>query len=315
VITANKSDYIALENVIKKLDITRRMVYIEALLMEVSVEKDFAIGVEWRVGKDIGSYEGQDVGAFAGSTASPSNISVNPTTGLPRGLALGVLGESIKVGDIEFPSIQALIRAYEGDSDFHILSTPQIMTTDNEEAEIVVADNIPYLTRQDTSETGIDYSNYEFKDVGVTLNITPQINQERFVRLKIYQEVSEVVGQEDVGLPITVKRQTKTTVVIKDGHTVVIGGLIDEKLDKATQQTPCLGDVPGLGWLFKTQGTSGDKTNLYIFITPHIVENPEEARELYEEKKDDIEDIKEGVIKLYKTPWSEGEEVGAEKEK
>jgi len=315
VITAKKSDYHILESVIKKLDITRRMVYIEALLMEVSVEKDFAVGVEWRVGKDIGSYEGKDVGAFAGSTASPSNIPDNPLAGLPRGLALGVLGESITIGGVEFPSIQALIRAYEGDSDFHILSTPQIMTTDNEEAEIVVADNIPYLTRQDTSNTGnVDYSNYEFKDVGVTLQITPQINQERFVRLKIYQEVSEVVGQEDVGLPITVKRQTKTTVVIKDGHTVVIGGLIDEKLDKATQQTPCLGDVPGLGWLFKSKGTSGDKTNLYVFITPHIIENPEEAQEVFEEKRDDIEGIKGGVIKLYKTPWSEGQEVGKEEE-
>jgi general secretion pathway protein D len=316
VITAKKSDYHILESVIKKLDIARRMVYIEALLMEVSVEKEFSVGVEWRVGKDIGSYEGKDVGAFGGSTASPSNIPENPLAGLPRGLALGVLGESITIGGVEFPSIQALIRAYEEDSDFHILSTPQIMTTDNEEAEIVVADNIPYLTRQDTSSTGnVDYSNYEFKDVGVTLNITPQINQERFVRLKIYQEVSEVVGQEDVGLPVTVKRQTKTTVVIKDGHTVVIGGLIDEKLDKATQQTPCLGDVPGLGWLFKSKGTSGDKTNLYVFITPHIVENPEEAQKIFDEKRDDIEGIKEGVIKLYKTPWSEGQEVGTVEEK
>ncbi|MBW1850054.1 MAG: type II secretion system secretin GspD [Deltaproteobacteria bacterium] len=312
VITAKKSDYLVLENVIKKLDIPRRMVYIEALLMEVSVEKDFAVGVEWRIGKDIGSYQGQDVGAFAGSTAATTNIPDSPLTGLPRGLALGVLGEKITIGGIEFPSIQALIRAYEGDLDVHILSTPQIMTTDNEEAEIIVADNIPYLTRQDTSETGIDYSNYEFKDVGVTLKITPQINQERFVRLKIFQEVSQVVGQEDVGLPVTLKRQTKTTVVIKDGHTVVIGGLIDETLSQMTSSTPCLGNVPGLGWLFKSKGTSRDKTNLYIFITPHIVENPEEAQKVYEEKRDDIESIKEGVIKLYKTPWSDSQEVGTE---
>ncbi len=314
VITAKKSDYLALEGVIKKLDIPRRMVYIEALLMEVSVEKDFAVGVEWRIGKDIGSYQGKDVGAFAGSTAANTMIPENPLAGLPRGLALGVLGESIEIGGITFPSIQALIRAYEGDSDVHILSTPQIMTTDNEEAEIIIADNIPYLTSQQTSTAEVDYSNYEFKDVGVTLKITPQINQERFVRLKIFQEVSQVVGQEDIGLPVTLKRQTKTTVVIKDGHTVVIGGLIDETLSQATSSTPCLGNVPGLGWLFKSKGTSGDKTNLYIFITPHIIENPEEAQDVYEEKRDDIEGIKEGVIKLYKTPWSDGQEVGKEEE-
>ncbi|MBW1900606.1 MAG: type II secretion system secretin GspD [Deltaproteobacteria bacterium] len=314
VITAKKSDYLALEGVIKKLDIPRRMVYIEALLMEVSVEKDFAVGVEWRIGKDIGSYQGKDVGAFAGSTAATSQIPANPLAGLPRGLALGVLGESIEIGGITFPSIQALIRAYEGDSDVHILSTPQIMTTDNEEAEIIVADNIPYLTSLQTSTAEVDYSNYEFKDVGVTLKITPQINQERFVRLKIYQEVSQVVAQQTEGLPTTLKRQTKTTVVIKDGHTVVIGGLIDETLSQTTSSTPCLGNVPVLGWLFKSKGNSGDKTNLYIFITPHIIENPEEAQEVYEEKRDDIEGIKEGVIKLYKTPWSDGQEVGKEEE-
>ncbi|MBW2216481.1 MAG: type II secretion system protein GspD, partial [Deltaproteobacteria bacterium] len=236
---------------------------------------------------------------------------------LSPGLMMGVVGEAITIGDISFPSIAAVIRAYEGDSDVHILSTPQLMTIDNEEAEIVVADNIPYLTSQEASTEGslnrISYNNYEFKDVGVTLNITPQINQERFVRLKIRQEVSEVVGTEGTGLPITLKRQAKTTVVIKDGHTVVIGGLIAEVMSKGDSQTPCLGDIPGLGWLFKSTATSGDKKNLYIFITPHIVENPEEAHEVFEDKRDDIEGIKEGVIKLYRTPWSKGQEVGKKK--
>ncbi|MCP4683738.1 MAG: type II secretion system protein GspD, partial [Desulfobacterales bacterium] len=188
----------------------------------------------------------------------------------------------------------------------HILSTPQIMTTDNEEAEIMVSTNIPFLTRQDTS-TGdsINYSNYEFKDVGTTLNITPQINQDRFVRLKISQEVSEVVDQEEVGLPTTLKRQAKTTVIVKDGHTLVLGGLIDETLSQGNTQVPCLGSIPGLGWLFKSFGTSSDKTNLYIFITPHIVENPEEARDVYEGKKEQIEGIKKGVVKMYEKPGKE----------
>ncbi|MBW1943502.1 MAG: type II secretion system secretin GspD, partial [Deltaproteobacteria bacterium] len=317
VITANKSDYIVLESVIKKLDITRSMVYIEALLMEVDVTKDFALGVEWMIGKDIGTYQGNDVIAFGGSTAANSNIDEAIQGALSPGLMMGVVGEAITIGDISFPSIAAVIRAYEGDSDVHILSTPQLMTIDNEEAEIVVADNIPYLTSQEASTEGslnrISYNNYEFKDVGVTLNITPQINQERFVRLKIRQEVSEVVGTEGTGLPITLKRQAKTTVVIKDGHTVVIGGLIAEVMSKGDSQTPCLGNIPGLGWLFKSTATSGDKKNLYIFITPHIVENPEEAHEVFEDKRDDIEGIKEGVIKLYRTPWSEGQEVGKKK--
>jgi general secretion pathway protein D len=162
----------------------------------------------------------------------------------------------------------------------------------------VVAENIPYLTRQDLTSSDIAYSSYEFKDVGVTLNVTPQINQERFVRLKISQEVSQVVGQEEVGLPITLRRQAKTTVIVKDGNTVVFGGLIDETLDQGNYQVPCLGSIPGLGWLFKSTSRSNDKTNLFLFLTPHIVENQTEAQELYEEKKEQIDRIEERVIKL-----------------
>jgi len=276
--------------------------------------------VEWRAGKeDIGTVDGKNVGAVAQSTTSTSILPTGADPSIPLGgLALGVLGESITIGGIEFPNISAVIRAFEGDSDVHILSTPQLMTTDNEEAEIIVAENIPYLTSQQSSNvtsggTDLNYNNYEFKDVGATLNITPQINQERFVRLKIYQKIEQVVDQAVQGLPSTLKREAKTTVVIKDGHTVVIGGLIDETLTKGTSSTPCLGDIPGLEWLFKSTYSADKKTNLYIFITPHIVENPEEAHEVYEEKRDDIEEIKEGVIKLYKTPWSEGQEIGKKK--
>jgi general secretion pathway protein D len=182
------------------------------------------------------------------------------------------------------------------------------MTTDNEEAEIVVAENIPFLTRQEQSASGIDYSNYEFKDVGVTLKITPQINQERFVRLKIFQEVSQVVEQDEIGLPTTLKRTAETTVIIKDRHTVVIGGLIDEILTRGTSSVPCLGNIPLLGGLFKSQARSKGKSNLFIFITPHIIENPEEATAVYEEKKEYIEGVEEGVIKMYERQERKGEE-------
>ena len=304
VITANKDDYLILEEVIKKLDITRRMVYIEALIMEVRVNKQFDLGVQWLAADDKGSHDGRVIGSFVGSTPPQSVLpSVDPViqaVKLPVGFSLGVLGESITIGGIDFPNIGAVIRAYQSDSDVHILSTPQIMTTDNEEAEISVADNIPFLTRQETTAAGLDYSNYEFKDVGVKLNITPQINQQRFVRLKISQEVSQVVEQEQIGLPTTLKRTASTTVIIKDSNTVVIGGLIDEILSQGTYRLPCIGNVPLLGWLFKSVSRSSDRTNLFIFLTPYIIENPEEAQKVYEEKKEQIDDIKEGVIKMQK---------------
>ncbi|SPD72478.1 General secretion pathway protein D [uncultured Desulfobacterium sp.] len=328
VITANKADYLVLESVIKKLDIIRRMVYIEALIMEVGVKKSFNIGVEWKMGKqNIGDFGGKNVGGFIGSTSATSTLpdtSTSSSSGtdsttatsslsMPSGFAFGVLGEGIQIGRITFPSIAAVVNAYESDSDVNILSTPQIMTTDNEEAEIVVANNIPYLTRRDegyrSSSTAVDYpysgySNYEFKDVGVTLNITPQINQERFVKLKISQEISQVKEVKTEGLPTTLKRQAKTVVIIKDGQTVVIGGLIDETLNKSDSRVPCLGTIPGIGQLFKSFSTSTDKTNLFIFITPHIVENPEEAKELYEGKKEEFKGVTEGTINLYEEPGS-----------
>ena len=312
VITAKKDDFLVLEEVIKKLDVPRPMVYIEALLMEVDVTKTFDLGVEWQAAETIGSHDGRDIAAFGASTLGTSIFpTVSATTGIvnfPTGFSLGVLGEAITIGGISFPNIGAVIRAYKADSDVHILQTPQIMTTDNEEAEILVAKNIPYLTRQETSEAGLDYSNYEYKDVGVTLNITPQINQERFVRLKITQEVSQVIKEESaLGLPTTLKRVTKTTVVVKDGNTLVIGGLIDETLSQGRTSVPCLGDIPGLGWLFRSASSSGGKTNLFVFLTPHIVENPEEAKKVYKEKKEQIEGIKEGVIKMYEKPEPSGQ--------
>jgi general secretion pathway protein D len=289
VITAKKDDFLVLEDVIRQLDIARRMVYIEALLMEVSMNKDFKLGVQWQFAETIGSSEGKDVAGFGASLAG------DILTPLGTGFSLGILGEAINISGVDFPSIAAVIKAVEQDTDVNILSTPQIMTTDNEEAEIIVAKNIPFQTRVETGGEGTlgrEFATFEYRDVGVTLNITPQISQARFVRLKI----TEVV-------------EAKTTVIVQDGHTVVIGGLIDRTTTEGTTKTPCLGNIPGLGWLFKAVSTRDDRQNLYFFLTPHIVENPQEARALYEEKKEKIDRIKAGVVKLYEGGGEQTEDM------
>ena len=160
--------------------------------------------------------------------------------------------------------------------------------------------NVPYITRSDTSVTvpGQVYGqSFEYKDVGIVLKITPNINEDQFVRLKIDQQVTKLSG-EQTSTPTTFKRTAKTTVVIKDKETVVIGGLIDDSSSIDTQQVPCFGDIPFLGWLFKTRGSGQDKSNLYIFITPHIVRNQAEAAAIYKKKLDDVSNIEEGVIKM-----------------
>jgi general secretion pathway protein D len=310
IITANKDDYRVLEDIIQKLDIVRKMVYIEALIIEVSMTKKFDLGVKWYGGKPAGELAGKDIGVFSGSNPGDTSIlpSVTATTegtavvSLPTGFSLGVLGDTITIGGLTFPSIAAVVSAYATDSDVHILSTPQVIALDNEEAAITVANNIPYLTRLEASQTGGTtysnyYNNYEYKDVGVTLTITPQINQERFVRLKIDQTVSQVLSQE-AGLPTTLKREAKTTVVIKDSQTIVIGGLIDETKNNTNYKVPLLGSIPILGNLFRYNTSSVDKKNLYIFITPHIIENPAEAKVLTEDKKGHMDIIQQGAISM-----------------
>lgn len=303
VITADKADYRVLDAVIEKLDIPRMMVYIEALIMEVNVEKDFELGVEWEGVKSF-TYDGKDGGVFGGSSGSGySNLGgiFSDKPKLPDGFSLGVIGEAIEIGGVKFPNLAAILHAYQQDRDVHILSTPQILTTDNEEAEITVGKNVPYVVRQETSEAELDYSSYEYKDVGVTLKITPQISQNRLVRLEIYQEVTRLIETDALkeGRPTTYKRLAQTTVIVADANTVVIGGLIGDDTTNINYKVPCLGNIPGIGWLFKSTSKKRGKTNLFVFLTPHIIQNPSESREIYEDKRDQIERIKEGVIKMY----------------
>jgi general secretion pathway protein D len=285
------------------------MVYIEALIMEVDVNKNFQLGVEWRTVSDLGALSGFDTGraaAFGGSGGGGiggsyqlfPGTSTQPT--FPGGFSLGVLGAGITLGGITFPNIGAVINTVQQDTSVHILSNPQVLTSDNEEATITVGKNIPYITRAERSQTNVDYTTYEYRDVGVILTITPTINTERFVRLKVNQEVSTLVEEQSTqGLPTTLKRTAKTTIMIKDNQTIVIGGLMGDSSTSTNYQVPLLGDIPLLGWLFKSKGQKREKTNLYIFITPHIIETVAEAEAVKKIKREEIESFEGGVIKSY----------------
>jgi general secretion pathway protein D len=310
VITAKKHDYLVLEDIIKKLDIPRSMVYLEALIMEVNVDKEFRLGVEW-LGMEDFKYSGnKEGGFFAGSGGVTDYGNIQGLAGsppsLPSGFSLGVFGEAIQIGDVVFPNLGAIFQAYQKDSDVNIISTPQILTTDNEEAEIYVGENVPYLTKEATGDQ--TYQTYEYRDVGVTLKITPQINQERFVRLKIFQENISLKKGTEIFRPTTLKRSAETTVIVKDKNTVVIGGIIGESAEKATYKTPCLGDIPGLRWLFSASSKSQNKTNLFVFLTPYIIVSSTEAEEIYDEKKEIMEGVQGGAVKMYKKPERIGED-------
>ncbi len=299
IITAPREEYLVLEDVIKKLDTPRRMVYLEALIMEVSVSSEFSVGVKWGGAGDFddgtgiaaasfGGKEGGGFGKLAGLGLSP------PVFG--SGFNVGVIKQGIKIGNVVFPNISAVLNALKDDSDINIIATPQILTTDNNEASIIVGENVPYITSKNSSSTGStqDYTNYEYKDVGTKMTITPQINQADLVRLKIGVEVTKLKSAADVTTPSTFKRTADTTVVVHNEETVVIGGIIGQDTSNAEFKVPLLGDIPLLGWAFKSHGRSQQKTNMFIFITPHIVEKQAEIAELYYNKRDVMEYVQPG---------------------
>lgn len=311
VIRAEKDDYQILQDIIEQLDIQRSMVYIECLIMEINKEKSLNLGTEWIAGGEASASgkEGVFGGGFAGGAALGGDPGFFSTRGaitgqasaaslLPPGFSLGIFGESVTVGDLSLPTIQAVIQLYKKDKDVNILSTPQILTTDNETAKITVGKNVPYLTKAATGDT--NYSNYEYKDVGISLEITPQINKDRQIRLEIVEEVQRLETTTDLFQPTTLKRTIETTVLVDDKNTVALGGLIDESLSSTQYKVPCLGSIPGLGWLFKSVGKANDETNLFVFLTPHVVHSAQEAEAIHESKQQHIrKKVEGGTIKLY----------------
>jgi general secretion pathway protein D len=313
IINADMEDFLVLQNIIKKIDIPRAMVYIEALIMEVNVTKDLRLGAEWLAGGET-SIEGQDAayaGGFGGGaiggdsgytyTGALNKATGNNITSLAPGFSMGLFGESITVGGITLPTISALIQAYKKDRDVKILSTPQILTTDNQEAKIYVGKNIPFQTTATVSQSTSEvYNSFEYRDVGKTLTITPHISKDRMVRLELALEVSNIENTTDYR-PTTLKRTIQTTAIVKDRNTVVLGGLIDDRLDTTDYKVPCLGDIPGLGWMFRSMGKANEKANLYIFLTPRVIQNSKEAKDVYSNKREEIESVDVEEIKLY--PW------------
>jgi len=290
IITASRAEYAVLEDVIKKLDIPRRMVYLEALIMEVSTDMTFDVGVQWiaggvfddGTGKVATGFSGEQGFDLIGGIVDPDNPS------LPRGFALGVVKEGIEIGGITFPNIAAILKAYQSDENINIISTPQILTTDNKKAEISVGENVPFITSQNTTASAQDYTQYEYKDVATKLSITPHINQADTLRLEIETEVTRLQGTSESLTPSTFKRTAVTTVIVNDKDSVVIGGIIGQDVLESEWKIPFLGDIPYLGWLFKTHTTDERKTNMFIFVTPHIIKNPADIAAVSLRKEDEL---------------------------
>ncbi len=290
IINASRTEYDVLAEVINKLDIPRRMVYLEALILEVNTTKDFEVGVEWALGGKFSD----DTGSLAAGF-SDSSFGLLEGLGEARpvdatGVTFGVIKQGIKIGGITFPNIGAVLRAYKNDSDINIVSTPQILTTDNTKAEISVGENVPYITSQNTTAGEQDYTNYEYRDVSTKLTITPQVNQAETLRLEIATEVIKLKSNVDFR-PTTFKRTANTTVIVKNNETVVIGGIIGQDTTKSNTRVPLLGDIPVLGRLFRSDANNQVQTNMFIFITPRIIKNPADLASVTLQKEEEIGEV------------------------
>jgi len=288
VITAPPKIMRSIMSVVDKLDIRRLQVLVEAILVDISESKSAELGVNWAVGNTdsnstvpIGTFNqtvgGSSIGSIAAAIQDPSSI--DPTL-LPSGLTLGA-GRFLSSGT----NFALLLRALRGDSNTNILQTPSVITLDNEEAEIKVAQEVPFLTGSFTN-TGASnaqgqvnpFQTIQREEVGTILKITPQINEGDAVMLKIEQEDSSVAqGTQGAVDLITNKRTVTTTVLVDDGGVVILGGLITDTAREGENRVPILGSIPLIGELFKTRSGAKEKRNLMLFIRPTIIRDGAQA--------------------------------------
>ena len=300
IIVASPADFELVRDVIQKLDVRRRQVYVETAIIEMSLAKQRELGFEFQAA-NLDQLEGSNATMGIGGTnfGNIGNAMVNGPAALATtsGLAVAAVKGTFTFKGIEYLNIGALLHAVQTDADVNVLSTPNILTTDNQKAEIMVGQNVPFKTAQtQNAATGgaALLNTYERKDVGIKLSLTPQITSDDNVRLEVNQEISDVVetsSASDAG-PTTNKRSASTTVVVKDRETMVIGGLIRDNVTSSTMKVPLLGDIPILGWLFKYKTSRIEKTNLMIFITPHIIKTAEESAALTRQREDILNEFR-----------------------
>ncbi|ABI57741.1 type II secretion system secretin GspD [Alkalilimnicola ehrlichii MLHE-1] len=266
----------SLRSVLNRLDIRRAQVLVEAVIAEVSQDRVEELGVQWGVLSEDRGVGLINFGGAAGAGGGIADviraagaISDGSTADLPQ---VGD-GAAIGVGDLRGSTqVAALIRALSGDSASNILSTPSLMTMDNEEAEIVVGQNVPFITGRAIEDSGQAFSSIQRQDVGVQLRIRPQINEGDTLKLEIEQEVSSVSGGiQGAADLVTDLRSVRTSVMVENGQMVVLGGLIDDQLRTRSQAVPLLGNLPGLGRLFRYDRSQVEKRNLMVFLRPVII--------------------------------------------
>lgn len=296
IITAPDAIYNDLRAAIEKLDTRRAQVYVEALVAEVTAQKAAEFGIQWQ---DLSGANADGSTRFFGGTnfGGPEQnilgIAQSPA-GAGRGLNIGVIRGRVSIPGVagDVLNLGVLVRALEADNNANILSTPTLLTLDNEEARIVIGQNVPFITGQyalsGAATTPTPFQTIERRDVGLTLRIRPQISEGGTIRMQIMQEVSSVQSFTNTAGVITNKRSVESTVLLDDNQIIVIGGLIQDSVSDGIEKVPVLGDLPLLGGLFQYKTRSRTKTNLMVFLRPTVLRDAKRAEGLTSERYDYI---------------------------
>jgi len=297
-ITASDQVFNMLRGVIDKLDARRAQLYIEALIAEVSTDKASEFGIQW-----------QDLEAFKDSTMNKANLQGFAGTKFNRGSNTSILGVATNIGaagdgfnlgiiagKVNIPGIGqvtnlgVLAHALETNASANILSKPNLLMLDNEEAKIVIGQNVPFVTgsyAQTGGSSVTPFQTIERQDVGLTLKVKPQISEGNTVKLQIHQEVSSVVPSSAGTAGITTnKRAIDTSVLVDDGSIIVLGGLIEDSVSDTVDKVPLLGDLPLIGTLFRSVGRGHKKTNLMVFLRPYVMRTAEDTAKISNERYD-----------------------------
>ena len=296
IISAPEPQYRQLRAVIDMLDQRRAQVLVESLIVEVNAEKALELGIQWQAPLGNAGVGGTNFGTTGNIVKLSQGGTTAAQTGVSRGLNIGTV-RNVNGNNV----LSSFANFLETNGEANILSTPTLLTLDNEEAKIVVGQNVPFITGS-FSNTGVaanavnPFQTIERKDVGLTLRVKPQISESGTVNLKIYQEVSSVNSIDERSGPTTNKRSIESNVIVDDGAVVVLGGLLSDASETKNSQVPGFGDIPGLGWLFKSESRTRKKNNLMVFLRPVVVRDSNDTNALSLSRYDVIRAAQQNLV-------------------
>lgn len=296
IVSSTKNAWTHIHAVIHDLDIRRKQVFVEAVILEVQVDRLRQIGTDPT--QVLGAGKSGFLQGIGGFNRAPEELAsvAQAISGVAAG---GATGGAVTV--LNTVNVRAFMNLLMNLTDTNILSTPQVLAADNQKAKIVVGENRPFPTGQAQGITGGTLVTIERKDVGVTLELTPQVLEDDLIRLEIKQEitaiaenVAQTIGAGSASIPVgptTTKRSMETTTIAQDQQTLVIGGLVRDNITLSEKKIPLLGDIPWLGWLFKSQNRQTEKLNLLVFLTPHLIRDDADMAELNARKARDVNSL------------------------